>query len=65
MNNINSFYITTANKIVVEKIAIKVLEKKLIACANVIGNIKSYFTWRNKIHNSKEVIICDKITAKN
>ena len=37
----------------------------LIACANVISNVNSYFIWKNKVQNSKEIIICGKTTSKN
>ena len=65
MKNINFFYIIASNKKEAEKIAKKLLNKKLIACANVISNVNSYFVWKNKVQSSKEVIICGKTTSKN
>ena len=65
MKNIKFFYITVPNKKEAEKIAKKLLNKKLIACANVISNVNSYFVWKNKIQSSKEIIICGKTTSKN
>ena len=65
MKNIKFFYITAPNKKEAEKIARKLLDKKLIACANVISNVNSYFVWKNKVQNSKEIIICGKTTFKN
>ena len=65
MKNIKFFYITVPNKSEAEKIAEKLLGKKLIACANVISNVNSYFVWKNKIKNSKEIIICGKTISKN
>ena len=65
MKNIKFFYITAPNKKEAEKIAKKLLNKKLIACANVISNVNSYFVWKNKVQNSKEIIICGKTTLKN
>ena len=65
MKNIKFFYITVPNKGEAEKIAKKLLDKKLIACANVISNVNSYFVWKNKVQNSKEIIICGKTTSKN
>ena len=65
MKNINFFYIIASNKKEAEKIAKKLLNKKLIACANVISNVNSYFVWKNKVQNSKEIIICGKTTSKN
>ena len=65
MKNIKFFYITAPNKKEAEQIAKKLLDKKLIACANVISNVRSYFVWKNKVQNSKEIIICGKTTSKN
>ena len=65
MKNIKFFYITAPNKKEAEKIAKKLLDKKLIACANVISNVNSYFVWKNKTQNSKEIIISGKTTSKN
>ena len=65
MKNIKFFYITASNKKEAERIAKKLLNKKLIACANVISNVNSYFVWKNKVQNSKEIIICGKTSSKN
>ena len=65
MKNIKFFYITAPNKRQAEQIARKLLDKKLIACANVISKVSSYFVWKNKVQNSKEIIICGKTTSKN
>ena len=65
MKNIKFFYIIASNKNEAEKIATKLLDKKLIACANVITNVNSYFIWKNKTQNSKEIIICGKTISKN
>ena len=65
MKNIKFFYITAPNKKEAGRIAKKLLDKRLIACANVINKVNSYFVWKNKIQNSKEIIICGKTTLKN
>ena len=65
MKNIKFFYIIASNKKEAKKIAKKLLNKKLIACANVISKVNSYFVWKNKVQNSKEIIICGKTTLKN
>ena len=65
MKNIKFFYITAPNAKEAKQISKKLLDKKLIACANVINNVNSYFVWKNKIQNSKEIIICGKTTSKN
>ena len=65
MKNIKFFYITASNKKEAGQISKKLLDKKLIACSNVISNVNSYFVWKSKIQNSKEIIICGKTTLKN
>ena len=65
MKNIKFFYITASNKKEAERIAKKLLDKRLIAWANVINKVNSYFVWKNRIQNSKEIIICGKTTSKN
>ena len=65
MKNIKFFYITASNNKEAKRIAKILLDKKLIACANVITGVSSYFVWKNKVENSKEIIICGKTTSKN
>ena len=65
MKNIKFFYITAPNKREAGQLAKKLLDKKLIACANVISNVNSYFVWQNKVESSKEIIICGKTISKN
>ena len=58
------FYITCANTKEAKKISSVLVKKKLIACANILNNIQSVFSWKNKVNFSKEVIIMGKTTKK-
>jgi periplasmic divalent cation tolerance protein len=49
--------VTTANKEEAEKIAQKLLGDKLIACANIISPITSYFHWSGKIDCADECLV--------
>jgi len=49
--------ITTSSKEEAEKIAIALLEKKLIACANIFGPASSRFWWQDKIDEAEEYIV--------
>ncbi|HOP95727.1 MAG TPA: divalent-cation tolerance protein CutA [Dictyoglomaceae bacterium] len=40
-----------------EKIANILLEEKLIACANIIPNVKSFFYWNQEKQETEEVIL--------
>ena len=57
-------YITCKDKKESEKIAMILLKKRLIACANIFP-IKSLFWWKGKIVNGKENVIIAKTNNKN
>jgi len=50
-------FITTKGKEEAKKIADALLQKKLIACANIIDNIESSYWWKGKIENSAEALL--------
>jgi len=39
------------------EIAQKLIEKRLIACCNIIDNITSLYTWNNKLNKDNEVLL--------
>jgi periplasmic divalent cation tolerance protein len=57
-------YITNPTKRVAEKIAKILLEKKLIACANIF-EIESFYWWQKKIERAKEFVLVGKTIEKN
>ncbi len=66
MSNYKLFYMTCKNKVEANKIAYALVKKDLVACANIIPNIKSYFKWKNKKINAlKESILIGKTVKKN
>ena len=48
-------YTTGDSKENLEEIAASLLEKELIACANIFPNIGSIYKWENKVENSTEI----------
>ncbi|HTY75076.1 MAG TPA: divalent-cation tolerance protein CutA [Candidatus Nanoarchaeia archaeon] len=50
-------FVTSASKQEAEKISQSLLEKKLIACANIIGPVASHFHWGGKMENAEEFLI--------
>ena len=40
-----------------KKISNKLLEKKLIACCNIIKGVKSFFWWQGKVDSASEVLM--------
>lgn len=50
-------FVTAASSKEAEKIANRLIEKKLAACVNIIGNVKSIFWWEGKPNTAKEVLL--------
>jgi periplasmic divalent cation tolerance protein len=49
--------VTSANKKEAENITQKLLEEKLIACANIVGPVSSHFHWAGKAQCAEEFLI--------
>jgi len=49
--------VTTANRQEAENISQKLLEAKLIACANIIDPIASHFHWSGKTEKAQECLV--------
>ncbi len=49
--------VTTANKAEAEKIAQTLLKERLIACANIINPVTSFFFWSGKIDRAEECLV--------
>ena len=48
--------VTTASKQETEKIVKHLINDRLIACANIIGPVTSYFQWEEKIDRAEEYL---------
>jgi periplasmic divalent cation tolerance protein len=49
--------VTTASKVEAETIAQRLLEARLIACANIVGPVQSQFRWSGKIDRAEEYLV--------
>jgi len=49
--------VTTGTKVEAETIVQKLLEKKLVACGNILGPISSHFHWSGKIESAEEYLV--------
>ena len=49
--------VTTANKPEAEKISQALLKEKLIACANIINPVTSFFNWQGKVDKCEECLV--------
>ena len=66
MSDYKLFYMTCKNKVEANKIAYALVKKDLVACANIIPNIKSFFKWNNKkVNIIKESVLIGKTVKKN
>lgn len=60
MDNFIAIFITVSTKKEAQKISKKLLEEKLVACINIIGQINSSFWWKNKIESANEILLIAK-----
>lgn len=56
-------YTTASGKKALQLIAHTLLQKRLIACANILGPVESRYVWKKKIEVSKEFILMIKTTS--
>jgi periplasmic divalent cation tolerance protein len=49
--------VTASSKKEAENISQKLLEQKLIACANIVGPVSSLFHWGGKVERAEEFLI--------
>jgi periplasmic divalent cation tolerance protein len=52
--------VTTKDKDEAEKISQLLLKERLIACANIVSPVTSFFYWRDKIEKTEESLIVTK-----
>ncbi|MDY0028370.1 MAG: divalent-cation tolerance protein CutA [Pseudobdellovibrionaceae bacterium] len=50
-------YVTCPSKEEAEKILLTLLEKKLVACGNILPGVTSYFYWEGNVDKSEEFML--------
>jgi periplasmic divalent cation tolerance protein len=63
MTNARIVLTTTGLKETAEKLAQQLVERRLAACVNVIGPIRSIYRWKSEVHNEQEYLLLIKTTA--
>ena len=58
-------FITASNKKEAGRIAQGLIKKRLAACVNIAGDIKSLFRWKGKIDKAREVLLIVKSKKTN
>jgi periplasmic divalent cation tolerance protein len=62
-NNYIIILVTTKDKQEAEKITLLLLKERLIACANIVNPVTSFFHWSGKIDKAEECLIVMKSRA--
>ena len=57
MDNYILVLVTASSKKEAEKISHRLLEQKLIACANIVGPVSSHFHWGGKVEAAEEFLV--------
>ncbi len=57
-------YITNPSRREARRIALHLLKKRLIACANIFP-VGSHYLWKGKIERAREFVLIAKTTSKN
>ena len=57
-------YVTVPSRELGERIARALLQEQLIACANLIAPIQSYYTWQGRLNIDEEVLMVIKTRAE-
>ena len=55
---------TTANVEEAERIARRLVEKRLAACVNIVPKIRSVYRWQGRVEVDREALLLVKTTAK-
>lgn len=58
-------YVTTKNKDEASSIGKRLVEEKIIACANIIEKMNSIYHWGGKVVEDEESILIAKTTSEN
>jgi len=58
-------YITCPNMNDAENIARILVDNRIAACINIVPNIKSIYTWQDKVEESNEVLLIIKTVEDN
>jgi periplasmic divalent cation tolerance protein len=63
MTNARLVFTTIGLKEAAERLAQQLVERRLAACVNIVGPIRSVYRWRGKIGNEQEYLLLIKTTV--
>lgn len=64
MTNARIVLTTVGLKAVADRLARELVERRLAACINIVGPIRSVYRWRDNIENDQEFLLLIKTTAE-
>ena len=65
MTNARIVLTTVGLKEVAEKLGQQLVERRLAACVNIVGPIRSIYRWKHKVQNEQEYLLLIKTTAEH
>jgi periplasmic divalent cation tolerance protein len=65
MTNARLVLTTIAQKQDADKLALQLVERRLAACVNIVGPIRSVYRWKQNITNEPEYLLLIKTTAEH
>ena len=60
-NQITALFVTASSSGEAKKIAHSLLDRKLVACVNMLPQVTSVYTWEGKVEESQEVMMIIKV----
>jgi len=57
MTSVRLLYVTTKDTDEARKIARELIDRRLIACANIFPQMESIYRWKGQIENSSEAVL--------
>ncbi|MEX2502805.1 MAG: divalent-cation tolerance protein CutA [Trueperaceae bacterium] len=64
MTDLRTVYMTAPDEATAARLARKLLELRLIACANVLPAVRSWYRWEGDVHDDAEVALLCKTRAE-
>ena len=56
--------VTAPDEAVAERLSRALLERRLVACCNLVGGVRSLYRWEGRVEDAREVLIVAKTTRR-
>jgi periplasmic divalent cation tolerance protein len=58
-------YMTAGSKAEAETIGRQLVESRLVACVNIIDNMRSFYIWKDEVQDDREIILIAKTVKEH